>query len=181
MHSVNTVLICNHFNINTHQYTVYKQRYITSATVLSQNSLAVLVNQTNWQIKWLSTAWTRCKKHTYTLAKRLTMRPDGVVSKNTMGTLRMFDSSCVCRILDASMAPFAKSIVPKNTRKPDKSHAISQSQRKSHAMKGKSAIIIESHWQRSNILKLHLFIEFPFVSINHKNHKTQNRHNGQFF
>jgi hypothetical protein len=54
----------------------------------------------------------------YTLAKRLTTLPDGVVSKNIMGTRRMLFSSREWRIRDALIEPLARSRVPMNTNTP---------------------------------------------------------------
>lgn len=53
-----------------------------------------------------------------TFAKRLTTLPVGVVSKNTIGTLRMLLSSLECKIRDASTEALASSSVAKNTKMP---------------------------------------------------------------
>lgn len=48
----------------------------------------------------------------------MTTLPIGVVSKKTMGTRRMLLSSFECRIRDASTEAFARSSVPRNTKRP---------------------------------------------------------------
>ena len=63
-----------------------------------------------------------------TLAKRLTTLPKGVVSKNNIGARTMLDSSRLCIIREAAIAPSAMSNVPRNTRVPSQDHTQDKNQ-----------------------------------------------------
>lgn len=52
------------------------------------------------------------------LAKRLTIRPKGVVSKNCMGERMMLCKQSACRTLEAATAPNVRRMAPKNTKIP---------------------------------------------------------------